>query len=117
MDKKSAEQLAKAIAVTCVRNGFLEDLHAGKVPISQAGDYSDVTLVTPERTILWNELSRLDDGEMKRLMQEIVNKLYTVFRNLENPEFMSALLAWGNMNTAKWDKPKELDNFVLPKGK
>ena len=58
MDKKNAEQLAKATALTCVRNGFLEDLHAGKVPISQAGDYSDVSVITPERTIPWNELSR-----------------------------------------------------------
>jgi hypothetical protein len=30
MDKKSAEHLAKALALACVRNGFIEELPCGK---------------------------------------------------------------------------------------
>ena len=41
--------LAKALAVTCVRNTFLEDLHAGITPSSRTGDHADVTVVTPYR--------------------------------------------------------------------
>jgi hypothetical protein len=74
MNKKSAEQLAKALAPACVRNGFIEELHCGKGAYSHAGDYSDVTVVTPDREIPWHELSRISDEEMKRLMKEIVNK-------------------------------------------
>ena len=51
MDKELAARLAKALAVTCVRNTFLEDLHAGISPSSRAGDHSDVTVVTP----LWRD--------------------------------------------------------------
>jgi hypothetical protein len=47
MDKELAARLAKALAVTCVRNTFLEDLHSGISPSSRAGDHSDVTVVTP----------------------------------------------------------------------
>ena len=115
MRKREAEKMAKAMALACVRNGFLEDLHAGKSIRSKTGNYFDVHVVTPEQKITWKEVSRLNDAEMKRLMQEVVNKLYTVFLNLEDLEFMSALMKMGEMYTAKWDTPKELDGFVLPK--
>lgn len=29
-------------AVICVRSSVLEDLHAGSVPVTKTGDYSDV---------------------------------------------------------------------------
>ena len=75
MDEKIAGSLAKALAITCVRNTVLETLHAGKTAESQAGDYSDVKIITPAREIPWNELSRISDEEMKCLMKEVVNKL------------------------------------------
>ena len=59
MDKELAARLAKALAVTCVRNTSLEDLHAGISPSSRAGDHSDVTVVTPYGEIPWNKVSRI----------------------------------------------------------
>jgi ligand-binding SRPBCC domain-containing protein len=59
------------------RNTELESLHAGKVPDSPAGDYTDVKVVTPYGEIAWNDLSRLNDEEMKTLMIQVVNKTYT----------------------------------------
>lgn len=50
---------------------------------------------------------------MQRLMKEIVNKLYTVLLNLEDEEFLAALLRWGDRSTQKWDKLEELADFVL----
>ena len=41
MEKEHATRLAEAIAVACMRNIFLEDLHAGVSPSSLAGDLSD----------------------------------------------------------------------------
>lgn len=52
------KKLAKAYALLAVRNTFLEDLHAGKAPDTETGDYSDVKIVTPTQEIPWNELSR-----------------------------------------------------------
>ena len=46
-DKLLAALLAKTIAALCVRNTFLEDLHAGVTPSSQSGDNTDVKVVTP----------------------------------------------------------------------
>lgn len=113
MDKKSAEHLAKAIALACVRNGFIEELHCGKTAESPAGDYSDVKVITPDHEIPWNELSRISNDEMKRLMQEVVNRIYTVLLNLEDDAFLHALLSMGNQYTQKWDTPEELPHFVL----
>jgi hypothetical protein len=106
--------LAKAIAVTCVRNTFLEDLHAGITPSSQAGDYSDVKVVSPYGEIPWHRLSRISDDEMKVLMKEVVNKLYTVLVHLGDAEFLTALLRWGALQVPHWDDPEVVPELVLP---
>jgi hypothetical protein len=69
------KRLAKYIALHCFRNtDVLEDLHSGEVPISESGDYSDVTVITSDREIPWSDLSRFDDREMKALMIDVVNR-------------------------------------------
>ncbi len=75
--KEQIERLAKLITLNCARNTFIEDLHSGTFPGTKTGDYSDVKVVTPYGEIPWNELSRISDGEMKKLNQEIVNKIFT----------------------------------------
>ena len=37
--------LARIMAMMCVRNTKLEDLHAGVVPVSKTGDFSDVVVI------------------------------------------------------------------------
>ena len=86
-----AKELAKALAATCVRNTFLEALHAATWPASHSGDYSDVTVVTPAGTIPWEQLARISDPEMKNLMKEVVDKLFTVLLHLEDEVFLAAL--------------------------
>jgi len=41
-EKRIAAQLAKAMAMICVRNTMLEDLHAGPGPVTRTGDYSEI---------------------------------------------------------------------------
>jgi hypothetical protein len=114
MDRELAARLAKALAVTCVRNTFLEDLHVGISPSSQAGDHSDVTVVTPYGEIPWKNLSRISDEEMKLLMKEVVNKIFTVLIHLGDEEFMLPLLHWAAQESARWDEPELLTGFILP---
>jgi hypothetical protein len=118
MNKKTQQQysakLAKALAVLCVRNTFIEDLHAGKSAVSRTGDYSDVKVVTPDREIPWNELSRISDDEMKQLMKQIVNKLYTVLMGLENDEAMRLVFTGGRDYAGHWDDPEFLPRFLEP---
>lgn len=61
----------------CVRHSSLEDLHTGTFPRSETGDYSDVKVVSPYGEIPWDRFSRLSDVEMKSLMMEIVDRVYT----------------------------------------
>ncbi len=111
-DHTLAAALAKAIAALCVRNTFLEDLHSGTTPSSQTGDYSDVKVVTPYGEIPWQKLSRLSDDEMKRLMKEIVNKLYTFLRRQADPAFLEPFLRLGELYTRRWDAPEIQEGFV-----
>jgi hypothetical protein len=80
------KRLAKHIVLKCFRNSVLEDLHAGKVPDSESGDYSDVVVRTPFGEIPWNELSRFDDAEMKVLMIDVTNKTYHFIQELFDDE-------------------------------
>ena len=108
-DKASAASLAKTLAMMCVRNTVLEDLHAGKVPVSKTGDFSDVKVVHAEGEIAWNDLSRLSDDEMRLLMKQIVDRLYTFF--LASPDYGQAVSRWADA-AAQWDDP-ELDEAFL----
>jgi hypothetical protein len=69
-------RLAKYIALHCFRNSMLQDLHAGIVPSSASGDYSDVEVRSPYGAIAWPQVSRISDAEMKRLMIDMVDRTY-----------------------------------------
>jgi hypothetical protein len=107
-------RLAKALAALCVRNTFLEDLHAGASVVSKAGDFSDVKVVTPDREIPWNEVSRISQPEMKKLMKQVVNKLYTVLMSLEDEEAMHLVFRGGQDYAYHWDEPEFLPSFLKP---
>jgi hypothetical protein len=96
------------MAVMCVRNTFLEDLHAGTGPSSKIGDYSDVKVISPYGEIEWVKLSRISDDEMRQLMKEVVNKLYSVLLRLEEPKFVEAVTEYGRLMAGKWDKPQKV---------
>lgn len=81
-DPEIQQRMAKHIALKCFRNSVLENLHSGKVPNSQTGDYSDVIVHTPFGQIPWNELSRFDDAEMKALMIDVTDKVYHYIQEL-----------------------------------
>lgn len=104
-ERRDLERFTLSLVETCVRNTQLEDLHAGRFPVSATGDWSDVTVVTPDGDIPWTEVSRISDVEMKALMIEIVDRLYTY---LTYPE------AQGDVRTATaaWDRPK-LDTNMM----
>ena len=111
VDKEDAKQLALGIAALCVRNTSLENLHAGILPSSNVPDYSDVKVVSPYGEIPWNRLSRISDDEMRLLMNEVVDKIYSVLLRLDDPEFIERLNRLGKRMTRNWDVPKEIENF------
>jgi hypothetical protein len=106
--------MAKYMVLRCVRTTFLEELHAGKTPASITGDYSDVRVVTPDREIAWNELSRLTDPEMKRFMVEIVDRSYaflkTVFDEVSGEQMLKLLLTTDLV--PEWLDPGETEDHA-----
>lgn len=104
-EEKAAASLARGMAMICVRNTMLEDLHAGQVPITKTGDFSDVHVIDGTgRRIPWTELSRLDDGEMCDLMRQVVNRLYTFLLRIDEPAFRASIDSWMKA-AARWDDP------------
>ena len=95
------------LVLNCVRNTALENLHAGTYPDSKAGDYSDVKVVSPYGEISWSQLSRLSDDEMKALMIEVVNKVYSF---LLYEEQLSQSIRF--MTPKNWNEPQIDGGFI-----
>ncbi len=76
------KRLAKMMALECVRDTKLEKFHAGQVPRSKTGDYSDVKVISPFGEVPWTSLSRLNDDEMRLLMIDVVNHCYRFLTDL-----------------------------------
>ena len=111
-EKRIASQLAKALALICVRNSVLEDLHAGSVPVTRTGDYSDVTVLDADgNRVPWSHVSRFDDGEMRALMRDVVNRLYTFHLKPEESALRAEIERWMDV-ASNWDEP-ELDARLI----
>lgn len=111
-EKRIASKLARIMAMHCVRNTLLETLHAGLTPVTLTGDYSDVFVVDADgRRIPWTKVSRINDAEMRQLMQEIVNRLYTFHLEANDPKLQASIERW--MGAAmRWDEP-EIDHRMI----
>ena len=114
-DEKQCAELAKTLTAMCVRNAEIENIHAGKAPVSKTGDYSDVKIIDAEgNQFAWPDVSHISDEEMKILMKGIVNRLYTFLMQGDDPRFDK------NMNyhkrfTRLWDEPEIDDNLDCTK--
>lgn len=104
-EKRIAARMAKTLAMMCVRNTGLETLHAGVVPVTHTGDYSDVRVIDADgREIAWNDISHLDNDQMRALMKEIVNRLYTFNISIDDQEFRDRVDRWARI-ADRWDEP------------
>ena len=105
-EKRIAAKLAKIMAMLCVRNTQLETLHAGLTPTTRTGDYSDVFVLDANgRRIPWTEVSRIDEDEMRQLMREIVNRLYTFHLEADDPNLQATIERWMDV-AMNWDEPQ-----------
>jgi hypothetical protein len=97
-ERRALQQMTLALVESCFRNSTLEDWHAGRDVVSPAGDFSDVKIVTPAGEIPYLEASRISDAEMKALMQQVVDAVFTFLSYPEQPIRLGG--------AAQWDKPK-----------
>ena len=119
-EKTSQGDFAKIMAAACVRRGFLEKLHAGFTPVTHKGDYSDVKVIDAEgREIHWNQVSRINQEEMKMLMTGVVNRIFTflsrtLFSPTEDKAFHHALDRAAAPWIKGWEEPEHLADFLMP---
>jgi len=117
--KKTQSEFAKMMAAACVRRGYLEKLHAGFTPVTRSGDYSDVKVIDAEgREIPWNQVSRINQEEMKTLIIGVVNRIHTflartLFSATEDKAFHRALDRTAAPWTKEWDEPEYLAEFLM----
>ena len=111
-EKRVAANLARIMAMLCVRNTQLETLHAGLSPVTRTGDYSDVFVTDAGgRRIPWTDVSHIDENEMRDLMRDIVNRLYTFHLEADDPKLQATIERW--MGAAMtWDEP-EIDPKMI----
>ena len=89
-------------------------------PVTRSGDYSDVKVIDAEgREIPWNQVSRINQDEMKTLMTGVVNRIHTflartLFSATEDKAFQQALDRAAIPWTKAWDEPEYLPEFLMP---
>ena len=119
-EEKVNGDFAKIMAAACVRRGYLEKLHYGITPVTRTGDYSDVKVIDANgRVIPWDQVSRINQDEMKTLMIGVVNRIHTflartLLSQKVDHEFWQALNRAAAPWTKMWDKPKYLTDFLMP---
>lgn len=105
-NQKHSAEFAKTLTAICVRNAEIENIHAGKVPITKTGDYSDVKVIDADgNEYSWGEVSHITNREMKSMMKGIVNRLYTFFMQGDDPRF-DKNMEYHKRFTRKWDEPE-----------
>ena len=83
---------AKVIVALAFRNGPIEDLHAGRICPTCSAD---------------SNYSRISDDEMKKIMKQAVNKVYSLLWQRENDsEAYARLLILGKRYSYSWDDPE-----------
>lgn len=111
-EERIAARLAKLMAMICVRNTGIEELHAGTVPVTHTGDYSDVWVTDADgRKIRWSDASHIDDDQMRSLMRQIVDRLYTFHLKADDPGFHDHLDHWLTV-AERWDEPQVDENMI-----
>ena len=97
-EHRAVQRLTLALVESCFRNSILEDWHAGREVISPAGDFSDVKIVTPLGEMPYLDASRISDPEMKALMRQVVDAVFTFLSYPDQPIRLGG--------AARWDTPK-----------
>jgi hypothetical protein len=114
-EKRIAAKLARSMAMLCVRNTHLETIHAGKTPVTRTGDWSDVTVVDADgNRIPWTDVSHISDDQMRDLMRDIVNRLYTFHLCSDDPRLRAEIERWMAV-AGQWDEP-EIDQRMIGTG-
>ena len=104
--------ISKSMAMMCVRNTMLDNIHAGIEPVSHTGDFSDVVVIDANgRRIPWPNVSRIGNEEMGRLMRLVVNRLYTFQAKADDLQFV-AMMDRALAKDWRWDEP-QLDEIIL----
>ena len=119
MDEEQRDTIAvvaKLMALMCVRNTKLEDIHAGIAPVTRIGDYTDVVVIDADgNRIPWPRVSHFDDGAMRDLMRQVVDRLYTFHVRIDDPGFQTQLAFWERA-IRRWDEPKLDEDLMVTFG-
>ena len=104
--------LVRTMALLCVRHSVIEDIHAGVVPVTRTGDYSDVTVINADgRRIPWLEVSHFDDNAMREFMRQVVDRVYTFEVRAKDPDFLERIELWAQV-ASRLDEPKLNPSFL-----
>ena len=112
-DPELQRRLAKFIALYCFRNSMLQNLHEGVAPSSATGDYADVIVRSPSGEIAWSQVSRINDEEMRRLMVDVVDRVYRFLHLLfKEPDGQSLLRVLAERDfKPQWQEPRMAKNL------
>lgn len=108
-------KLAFAIVRTTLDIEEMSALETGVEPESQAGDYSDVSVICHGHQIPWQEIGRISDDELRLLVRRWVDRVYTVLKQMHDGKFLVITLRLGAEVEAQEPTPKIIPYLASPR--
>jgi hypothetical protein len=106
IDDEMAKALSVAIVRLCFRDTCLEDCHSGKPNWLDLSQDPQAVVVHSAGATPLDQVRRFTEAESRALRREAVDALYTILLNLRDPDYLAAIVNYGQQGLQQWDAPR-----------
>ncbi|WP_262299411.1 hypothetical protein [Microvirga sesbaniae] len=105
-------KLAFGMVKTALDCEEMSALESGIEPLSQANDQLDIRIVYKGRDVPWSEVGRISDDELEQLIKRLMDRVYTVLKQLHDGKFLVIVLRLGAAIEAQEDHPRAVPTLA-----
>jgi len=106
IDEETAKALSVAIVRLCFRDTCLEDYHSGEPNWADLIQDPQAAVIHAGGAIPINQVRRFTAAEYHAFRREAADALYTILLNLRDPDYLAAVVNYGQQGLQRWDAPK-----------
>jgi hypothetical protein len=106
IDDEMAKALSVAIVRLCFRDTCLEDYHSGEPNWADLIQDPQAVVVHGAGATPVSQVRRFTEAESRAFRREAADALYTILLNLRDPDYLAAVVNYGQQGLQQWDAPR-----------
>lgn len=106
IEDETAKALSVAIVRLCFRDTCLEDYHSGEPNWLDLSQDPQAVVVHSAGATPLDQVRRFTEAESRAFRREAVDALYTILLNLRDPDYLAAIVNYGQQGLQRWDAPR-----------